>query len=404
MNSKFIPIFSIVVLALFYLPTRANAATIQVPANQSTIQTAINVAADGDEIVVSPGTYYENLMITKKIKLRALYQATEAQTSQLSIINGSGDNCVVLSATGDPAPQVSGFNIINCGDSVSFEGSYGVISNNIISTSRDDGIDVDGPSPAVIENNQILSSRDDGIEIRLHAFNNPAAKVMIRNNLISASGEDGIQLIEESDAEHNRQITIDRNLIINTKMSAENYEAASLIELIYIFNNTLVNNNYGITGGDNLIALNNIITGTSNIALKNVDANSIASYNLLWNNLADNQGSNLGNGNLYVNPLLDSNQNLMSNSPAIDKGIASFSWQGKTVLSLTSAGYNGSAPDIGRFESSSSSPTPTLSGGCQYDYDSNHTIGLNDLLYLLNHWNNSVIALTGLLANWGLSC
>ena len=47
--------------SLGILPPAANSATIQVPADQPTIQAAINSATSGDSILVSPGIYLENL-------------------------------------------------------------------------------------------------------------------------------------------------------------------------------------------------------------------------------------------------------------------------------------------------------------------------------------------------------
>ncbi len=42
---------------------------------------------------------------------------------------------------------------------------------------------------------------------------------------------------------------------------------------------------------------------------------------------------------------------LQSNSPLVDAGTANFSWNGTTLVDLTSADYSGNAPDIGAFES-----------------------------------------------------
>ena len=42
-----------------------------------------------------------------------------------------------------------------------------------------------------------------------------------------------------------------------------------------MLNNTFDGNEYAITGGDNLIALNNIFFNSSVLALKNVDGNSV---------------------------------------------------------------------------------------------------------------------------------
>ncbi len=53
-------------LLLAIAPTALRAAIINVPANQPTIQAAINAAANGDTILVAPGTYYENINFNGK--------------------------------------------------------------------------------------------------------------------------------------------------------------------------------------------------------------------------------------------------------------------------------------------------------------------------------------------------
>jgi hypothetical protein len=107
--------------------------------------------------------------------------------------------------------------------------------------------------------------------------------------------------------------------------TTENYEGASIIEPIYIINNTFYSNEYGVTGGDNLIAKNNIIANTNRIAMKNVDNNSLISYSNFWNN-----GLNFDNCNtndltlVYGNPnflnTANDNFNLTHHSSAIDIG------------------------------------------------------------------------------------
>ena len=134
--------------------------------------------------------------------------------------------------------------------------------------------------------------------------------------------------------------------------TTEDYRAASIPERIHLFNNTFVDNDYGVAGGDNLIALNNLFVNSTNIAIKQIDGGSIAAFNLFWNNGTDSQGSNVDNATaLFVDPVLDSEYRLQQGSPAIDAGTAFFEWQGKTVMDLPSHAYFGAAPDLGMFES-----------------------------------------------------
>jgi len=112
-----------------------------------------------------------------------------------------------------------------------------------------------------------------------------------------------------------------------------------------------VDNPDSVTGGDNLIALNNLFLNSTALALKNVDAGSIAAYNSFWNNAADYQGSNIDlSASLLYDPLLNVNYYLKPGSPAIDAGAAHFEWNGESVLNLPPSAYFGAAPDLGAYE------------------------------------------------------
>ena len=54
------------VLAIALCHVGAYADVITVPGNYSTIRNAIEAAVDGDEIIVSEGIYYENIVIKDK--------------------------------------------------------------------------------------------------------------------------------------------------------------------------------------------------------------------------------------------------------------------------------------------------------------------------------------------------
>ena len=66
-------------------PYDTKAATIHVPADQPTIQAAIDAAADGDTVLVAPGTYYEDINFHGKI-----ITVTSEQGAAATVIDAGG--------------------------------------------------------------------------------------------------------------------------------------------------------------------------------------------------------------------------------------------------------------------------------------------------------------------------
>jgi parallel beta-helix repeat protein len=323
----------------------AHAHTIRVPQDQPTIQAGIDAAQDGDLVLVSSGTYNEALTIANKtITLASLFYTTsDEQFVDQTIIDGNGLKVITVEATAGLQTKIIGFTIQNGiegisafakldilnnrftghGDAIDYgSGGGGLCRNNVFENNSDDAIDLDNDSEAIIEDNVIRNNDDDGIEIRLYEYSGPTLNIIIRNNIISGNGEDGIQLIDYPDVS-DRVFLIEGNLI------------------------------HSLTGGDNLIALNNLFVNTTNIALKGVDGDSIAAYNLFWNNGTDTQSSNMDmSTTLFADPLLDSNYQLQLGSPAIDASTAQYVLaSGEIVLDLPPSAYFGAAPDLGAFES-----------------------------------------------------
>jgi hypothetical protein len=355
--------------------------TIHVPEDQPTIQSGIDAAGDGDLILISPGFYSENLILDGKIVTLAslLYSTGQTDYAEQTIIDGSGDTVIKVGTYCDDTNivgltiqngedgifvlskiNISENIIINNVDGVDYEGGGGLCSNNFIADNRDDGVDLDFATAATITDNVIQDNGDDGIEIRLHEYSGLVLHIDINQNIISGNDEDGIQLIDYPDLS-DRIFRIERNIFVDNVMAAigfmadgntvEDFSGAPIPERVYLINNTFVGNNYGVTGGANLIVLNNIFTDTANSSLKNVSVDSLASYNLFWNNGMDYETSNIDLANtLFDDPLLDSDYFLMFGSPAIDAGTSSFDWQGERVLDMPETSYSGSAPDMGAYE------------------------------------------------------
>jgi hypothetical protein len=245
-------------------------------------------------------------------------------------------------------------------DGIDFAAGTSVARGNLFADNSDDAIDLDGPTAATIEENTLLRSDDDGIEIRLHAYSGTPLEIGIRDNRIEASGSDGIQLIGYPDVS-DRIFYIERNIIkdngkaglglMDNGETREDFRGASLAEPIYVLHNTLRGNTYGVTGGDTLYAVNNLFVETAEIALKNVDGNSIAAFNLFWENGTDHWDSNVeAESSLNADPRLDADDEPLSDSPAIDAATDHFIWQGETLLDERNEEFPGTGPDLGALE------------------------------------------------------
>jgi hypothetical protein len=363
---------------------------IRIPEDFSTIQTGIDQAQALDTVLVAPGVYIESLVFNGKTLTLASWFLTTADTSYIrtTIIDGNdGEAVIIIDDAVGPQTTIIGFTlqnaddgiapsakfnllnnrIIDCSDGIDYEDySGGLCRENVFEFNSDDGIDLDDYIDIVIEKNIIRHNDDDGIEIRLEDYSGSTLTCIIRENSIYGNGEDGIQLIDYQEVS-DRIFIIDRNLIYDNTMAGlgcmsdenteENYEGAGIREPVYLYNNTFVNNTFGVTGGENLIALNNIFMQHTDTAMKNVDGNSLIAYSVYWENGVDFENCNTDTSLFLINPLLDNNFLPMANSPCIDRGTAFFIWQDSIVFDLPAADYKGQAPDIGAVESDDS---PTL--------------------------------------------
>jgi hypothetical protein len=131
----------------------------------------------------------------------------------------------------------------------------------------------------------------------------------------------------------------------------EDYKAAEIPDRVYIINNTFLDNNYGLTGGGNLIVLNNIFAGTKNIAVKGTGEPAVVAYNIFWKNGTDHEQSNIiKEHTLYKDPGLDTNGKLIKTSPCIDAGVSEFYWRNEKVLEMAETLFSGKSPDLGAVE------------------------------------------------------
>ncbi len=127
--------FVVLSLVLGIFATTAFAATINVPADQPTIQAGINAAVNGDTVLVAPGTYIENIdFIGKAITVKS------SGGSKVTIIDGGKVGTVVTFISGESQSTVlSGFTIQNGvaplssqGGGINIVNSSPAIRNNIV--------------------------------------------------------------------------------------------------------------------------------------------------------------------------------------------------------------------------------------------------------------------------------
>jgi hypothetical protein len=125
----------------FPTPTGTPSNIVHVPSEYPQIQWAMDVVAEGGEVIVSPGCYKENLNFKgKNLKLRSS-DPNNASIVEATIIDGSENSSVVIfSGSENSSTLISGFTITHGfakrGAGIYGNGTKATISRNIISFNR----------------------------------------------------------------------------------------------------------------------------------------------------------------------------------------------------------------------------------------------------------------------------
>jgi hypothetical protein len=224
------------------LPTWAK--TIHVPADQPTIQAGINTASNGDTVLVSAGTYYEN-------------------------INFSGKAITVTSASGPGATVIDGSKTYT--STVTFssgETLKSVISGFTVQNQSNVGINIYGASPTITGNVLTLNSVANGCGAAISAF--LGAAPLIRGNLITGNlspncgGNGGaISTGENSPVQ-----------IVGNVISANNGSGVSVYQAtgsVNVSQNTITQNHglgiFVYSGAGPVTVIQNLITGNQAVVV-----------------------------------------------------------------------------------------------------------------------------------------
>ncbi len=195
----------------------ASATTINVPADHSTIQAALNAADSSETVLVQPGTYYENIIWPDVNGIKLI----SAGDSSNTIIDGGGTSSVIYMNPAttiiDTTTLIQGFKITN-GGNVQYGGGV-FISNaspllkqlfvvNNIALSSGGGVHLDNGNPTLRSLTVSDNSADIGAGINIRFCDAKLSNIKIIRSLAGSNGGGlfmygGNSIFEEVDAVSN---------------------------------------------------------------------------------------------------------------------------------------------------------------------------------------------------------
>lgn len=233
-------------------PARTENITIKVPLDYSTIQAGLDASINGDTISVSKGTYKENIVINKNIKL-------VGESANYVTIDGQGNDSAI---------------IVNGADDFSIQ-------------------------------KLIIKSQN---QKAIYCTGNSKTKGVIKN-IIFKDSKWGIY------AENNCELTILNNIIYNNRASDNKDGGGIFVKdnlshniTTEIRNNTIDDNHHGIWIDNSKVkTMNNIVSSnmgsgaSTGIYLKSGEINN--SYSDTWGNGANTYGGvGMGDGGIFLDP------------------------------------------------------------------------------------------------------
>ncbi len=363
-----------------------SATTINVPEDATTIQGGMDIAADGDTVLVDRGTYVENINFNgNNIVVMSL------RGPKLTTIDGNQNGSVVLFLSQEDENAVlDGFTLTNgsgwdngeefvgggiaCRNGSSPQMKNLIVTGNTAFGGEDPaggGITIAQGSSPYMENIKISNNRSHwGGGLAIAIDSHPTLlNFEIYGNRASTTG--GGVYVGETARPYFEDVYIHDN-------RATYYGGGIFVhDHVYpTFNKVTVRANVAPSGGGGLITndgskpriINSIFYGNlpDQILFNNdnqylPDTLSIAYSNIQGGLDGINVGAGLLNwldGNVSVDPcFIDLLDELQAASPCVDTGIDIFEFEGLTWIDMETSDYAGSAPDMGSYEVP---PPPTV--------------------------------------------
>ncbi|UCG61058.1 MAG: hypothetical protein JSV52_12115, partial [Candidatus Zixiibacteriota bacterium] len=299
-----------------------NAATINVPSDQPTIQAGISAAFAGDTVMVSPGTYVENVSFDGKAIVVISSDGPEVTTIQGAASASSLDVPGEVDSSGT-SPTDFGTDAISA--TVRFinsEPKGAVLCGFTITGGNSSGIYCDINSSPTILNNIITGNMGGGNLGGGLSLRGTTGAVVRGNTFYGNSCTYGASIHIGEDYHTNTDDTICYNVMYGNSGYGEIRALGSLINEI-IYNNTVIATTWsGLLnqGAGAIIAKNNIVVFGDPYGMQ---GNFAATYNCTFE-CATPYTSTPGVGNIYADPLfvdsVNNDYHLDMESPCIDAG------------------------------------------------------------------------------------
>jgi hypothetical protein len=362
------------------LVTPLHGKTINVPAQQPTIQGGINAASTGDTVLVAPGTYYENINFSGKA-----ITVTSSGGPSVTIIDGSKTYAATVTfATSEKSTSIlSGFTLQNGASEIEVTSASPTIKGNIVTGSTIAGLSgiYNNFGAPLIEGNLITAAGNGGI------WSTSDTGIQIIGNVIAGNGGAGINsqyagatnVIEQNSIIGNSSYGVlyfpssigGNALFVQNLVYGNGSEGLNLDAPFTMISNTVTNNSSGQCCGasevssfslpNNVTMQNNLLVATGELsAISCVEAQSgpvftnndvFAAYAPAYGGACTDQTGI--SGNVSVDPLfvdiLSDNFHIQSSSPAIGAGTVSAPHEPTTDMDGDSRTTNG-AIDIGADE------------------------------------------------------